>query len=89
MPHARGGTLTIMGFAGNTREQKVIASPRGCAKERSVLIFNADFLFPAQRRQWEVWPSWLDPGRARMFRRTGLTLIVLVCGIGEYKSYDL
>jgi hypothetical protein len=56
MPHARGGTLAIMGFAGNTREQKVIASPNGCAKECRALILHTDLLFLATMEVWKFRP---------------------------------
>jgi hypothetical protein len=46
MPHARWATLAIMGFAGNTSEQKVIASRNGCAKGRSCLISNKISVLP-------------------------------------------
>jgi hypothetical protein len=78
-----------MGFAGNTRERKVIASPRGCAKECSVLIYNANFALPCGDRGSGVWPPGQTPGRARTYRRAEPVLILLVCEIGMYKSHDL
>jgi hypothetical protein len=51
MPHVRDGTLAIMGFAGNMSEQKVIASPKGCAKQRNILISKRNFPWLSHGRE--------------------------------------
>jgi hypothetical protein len=66
-----------MGFAGNTREQKVIASPNGCAKECRALILHTYLLFLATMEVWKFRPLTRLYVGGPEAPRIGPTLVVL------------